>query len=60
MKTLYWTIITISIAFTLTACTPESGSQAWCDSIKEKPKAEWTAEDAGIFTKHCVLGNYKK
>jgi len=47
-------------AFTLSACSPEPGSKGWCNSMKEKSKGEWTAEQAGIFTKHCVMGNYKE
>lgn len=46
--------------FVLSACTSEPGSKAWCDNMKDKAKGEWTAEQAGVFTKHCVLGNYKK
>ncbi|MBN4077266.1 DUF3012 domain-containing protein [Mariprofundus ferrooxydans] len=47
-------------AFALSACSPEPGSKAWCDNMQDKAKGEWTAEQAGTFTKHCVLGNYKK
>jgi hypothetical protein len=38
----------------LTACAPV-GSEAWCEKMKEKDKAKWTAEDAGNFAKHCIL-----
>ncbi len=55
-------IVTFALfgAFTLSACSPEPGSKAWCNSMKEKAKGQWTAEQAGIFTKHCVMGNYKE
>ena len=36
-------------------CAPEVGSEAWCEGLKEKPKGEWTANEAGNFTKHCVF-----
>ena len=36
-------------------CAPEVGSEAWCDDLKEKPKGEWTANEAGEFAKSCVF-----
>ncbi len=40
---------------TLSGCAPEVGSDKWCDNMKEQPKSEWTAGDAGDFAKHCIL-----
>ena len=40
----------------LSACAPEVGSDRWCEMLGEKPKGEWTANEAASFTKHCVLG----
>jgi len=37
------------------ACSPDPGSDAWCKDMKEKPKGEWTAEQASMFAKSCVL-----
>jgi len=37
------------------ACAPEVGSDAWCEDLKKKPKSEWTANEAGNFTRHCLL-----
>ena len=37
------------------ACEPEVGSEAWCNDLKEKPKGDWTANEAADFAKHCVL-----
>jgi len=48
------------IALAFSGCSAEPGSKAWCDSMQEKPKGEWTTNEAGTFTKHCVLGNYKE
>lgn len=39
----------------VTACAPEIGSEAWCTQLKEKPKGEWTANEAGEFAKHCLF-----
>ncbi len=41
--------------FTLAACASEVGSDGWCENMKEKPKADWTANEAGNFAKHCIL-----
>jgi len=48
------------IALSFSACSPDPGTKAWCNQMKEKPKAQWTAKDAGTFAKYCVMGNYKK
>ena len=39
----------------LVGCAPKVGSDAWCEQMKEKPKADWTANEAADFAKHCVL-----
>ncbi len=41
--------------FMLAACTPEVGSDGWCENMKEKPKADWSTNEAGSFAKHCIL-----
>lgn len=40
----------------LSACAPATGSDEWCDALKQKPKADWTASEAGDYTKYCLLG----
>ncbi len=45
--------------FLLSACSPKLGTEAWCKDMKDKAKGEWTASDAGVFAKHCILGNFK-
>lgn len=40
----------------LAACEPEVGSPEWCEEMQDKPAGEWTVNEAGAFTKHCVLG----
>ena len=39
----------------LAACSPEVGSPEWCEDMKEKPKADWTANEAADFAKSCVF-----
>lgn len=42
-------------SFTIAACSPEVGSEEWCNDLKKKAKMEWTAEEAKNFTKNCIL-----
>jgi len=44
----------VSIAF-LAGCKPEVGSKAWCEAMDEKPKGDWTANEAGEYAKNCVF-----
>ncbi len=54
MKTVFIGTV-LSLAALLTACSPEVGSDSWCAQLKEKPKGDWTANEAKDFTKHCVF-----
>jgi len=60
MKSIITACAALLVVLSVTACSPEPGTQAWCNKIKEKPQGEWTANDAGAFAKHCLMGNYKK
>ena len=44
-----------SVFALLAACAPEVGSEAWCAAMKEKPKGDWSANEAADYTKHCVF-----
>ena len=50
-----FTLIALASA-SLAACAPEIGSDEWCAAVKEKPKSDWTASEAGDYTKYCILG----
>jgi len=47
-------VVTFAMA-PLAACSPEVGSKEWCADLKEKSKADWTANEAKDFAKHCIL-----
>jgi len=53
-KTSIVIIFLISLGFA-SGCSPEVGSDKWCSSMKEKPKGDWTANEAADFTSHCIL-----
>jgi hypothetical protein len=44
-----------AVAVLLAACSPEVGSDEWCNDMKEKAKGDWTASEAADFAKNCVL-----
>ncbi|NVK22833.1 MAG: DUF3012 domain-containing protein [Kangiellaceae bacterium] len=39
----------------LTACEHEVGSDRWCKAMKAKDKADWSANEAADYLKHCVI-----
>ncbi|MEC9348060.1 MAG: DUF3012 domain-containing protein [Pseudomonadota bacterium] len=45
----------LGLALPITACSPEVGSEEWCGEMKDKPKGDWTANEAADFAKHCIL-----
>lgn len=47
--------IALSCIALVTACAPEVGSKEWCDQLKEKPKGDWTANEATDYAKHCLF-----
>lgn len=49
-------MITLAImALTLTGCSPEVGSKAWCEKMDEKPAGDWTANEAANYASNCLL-----
>ena len=49
------TVLAAIASFIIAACSPEVGSDEWCNDMKKKPKTEWTAQEAKDFTKNCIL-----
>ena len=56
MRLIHTTILLL-VSF-LIGCAPELGSEAWCDDMAEKPKGDWTADEAAEFAKNCVFKKY--
>ncbi len=46
--------ISILVVF-LSGCTAEVGSEAWCSGMAEKPKGDWSLNDARDYAKYCLL-----
>ncbi|WP_345868974.1 DUF3012 domain-containing protein [Shewanella algae] len=47
--------LALAFAAGLSACAPEVGSEAWCKQMDEKPKGDWSANEATDYAKHCVF-----
>ncbi len=48
-------ILLITVVALGTACAPEVGSEKWCQQLSEKPKGDWTANEATDYAKHCLF-----
>lgn len=48
-------LLVLSALFLFTACSPEVGSEAWCEDMGEKNKGDWTANEAADYAKNCVF-----
>jgi len=55
LKQFLMVLITSLLLAFLVGCKPEVGSKAWCEQQEEKPKGEWTANEAKDYAKHCIF-----
>jgi Protein of unknown function (DUF3012) len=49
------TAAALLLAAGMAGCAPEVGSERWCKNMAEKPKGDWTANEAGDYAKHCLF-----
>jgi hypothetical protein len=54
MRVLLRAVILLTAGW-LAACAPEVGSPEWCEAMREKPRGDWTANEALEFARSCVL-----
>lgn len=45
----------LSLVAAMSACAPKVGSDKWCASLKDKPKGEWSANEAEDYAKNCLF-----
>lgn len=43
------------LASALSACEPEVGSERWCSMMQDKPRGDWTANEALDYGRFCLL-----
>ncbi len=48
-------LLSVLIIFSSTGCSPEVGSEKWCSNMNEKPKGDWTANEATDYAKSCIF-----
>ena len=53
-QSLRW-VACVFVCAWLAACAPEVGSDKWCQQLKDKPKGDWSMNEATDFAKHCIL-----
>jgi len=49
------TLIILSLASLLVACSPEVGSEQWCTELDKKSEVDWTVNEAKDYAKHCLF-----
>ncbi|ARU56498.1 MAG: DUF3012 domain-containing protein [Pseudomonadales bacterium] len=45
----------IGALVSIVGCAPEVGSKGWCEDMAEKPKGDWSANEATDYAKHCLF-----
>ncbi|XOV78240.1 MAG: DUF3012 domain-containing protein [Aestuariibacter sp.] len=57
MKHMRRILLAMLLSIFAVACAPKIGSKEWCEDMKEKPKGDWTASEAGAYAKHCIFSD---
>ncbi|MBO1923084.1 MULTISPECIES: DUF3012 domain-containing protein [Thiomicrorhabdus] len=52
-KSFYLTVLLSGLI--LGGCSAEVGSQAWCEEMDQKPKGEWSANEAKSYAENCIF-----
>ena len=39
----------------LVGCEPEVGSERWCEVMLDKPRGDWSTNEALDYTRHCIF-----
>ncbi|MEH6649404.1 MAG: DUF3012 domain-containing protein [Motiliproteus sp.] len=47
-------LVLFAAVIILSGCA-EVGSESWCADLKQKPSADWSANEAADYAKHCVF-----
>ena len=55
MRNWWRALLAVGVVAWLCACAPEVGSPKWCENMREKPKGDWTTNEALEFARSCVL-----
>jgi len=58
MRAILFAIFVIVLAGIQSGCAPEVGSDEWCKDMIDKPKGDWTANEAQAFAENCIFKSY--
>ncbi len=50
-----WPFALLFLLAYVAACSPEVGSEAWCENLASKTKGDWTAQEAADYAKSCII-----
>ena len=45
----------LAVTITLCSACAEVGSERWCNNMEDKPKGDWTANEAADYARHCIF-----
>ncbi|WP_210545820.1 DUF3012 domain-containing protein [Rhodoferax sp. PAMC 29310] len=48
-------VVVTALLLLVSGCAAEVGSERWCTEMKGKQPADWTANQAVDYAKHCIL-----
>jgi len=48
-------ILAITFILSMSACSPEVGSEKWCANMKEKSAGDWTTNETTAYAKDCLF-----
>jgi hypothetical protein len=54
MKSTAWSL-TAALLVLIGGCAAPVGSERWCSEMKGKQPADWTANQAIDYAKHCIF-----
>ncbi|WP_446008137.1 DUF3012 domain-containing protein [Candidatus Electrothrix sp.] len=55
LKRIICGVVLAGVALMLSGCPATVGSERWCQNMRDKPKADWSASEAVDFAKHCII-----
>ena len=41
----------------LAGCAPEVGSERWCEAMRDKPRGDWSTNEALDYTRYCIFNS---
>ena len=48
-------ISVLIVAVFMMGCSPEVGSEQWCNNLDAKAKGDWTINEAKDYAQHCLF-----